>query len=78
MTAYATVRSNRAARLSPMKSAHALGALLAGFVSTLVFHQGTLAIFHAADLTTRAPYAMAPTAPFHVPAVVSLALWGGV
>lgn len=55
-----------------------LTAFIAGFLSTLVFHQGALAILHAAALTTRAPYLATPTSPFHVPAFVSLAFWGGV
>jgi hypothetical protein len=55
-----------------------LTAFVAGFLSTLVFHQGALAILHAAGLTTRAPYSTTPMWPFHVPAVVSLAFWGGV
>lgn len=52
-------------------------AFLAGFFSTLVFHQGTLAILHAAGATSRTPFSMAPTAPLKVPAVLSLAFWGG-
>jgi hypothetical protein len=51
---------------------------LAGFLSTLVFHQGVLALLYAAGATPRAPYAMAPVAPFHVPQVISLAFWGGL
>jgi hypothetical protein len=53
-------------------------AFLAGFLSTLVFHQGTLAILHAAGATKRSPYSMAHTAPLGVPAVLSLAFWGGL
>ncbi len=53
-------------------------AFLAGFSSTLVFHQGLLAILHAAGASPRAAYSMEPTAPFHVPAVLSLAFWGGL
>jgi hypothetical protein len=55
-----------------------LKAFLAGFFSTLVFHQGLLAILHAAGVSPRAPYAMNPTKPFGVPAVISLAFWGGI
>jgi hypothetical protein len=55
-----------------------LKAFLAGFLSTLLFHQGMLAILHAAGATARKPYAMDPTAPLRVPAVISLAFWGGV
>lgn len=53
-------------------------AFAAGFISTLTFHQGTLAVLHKAGLWPKPPYPMAPTQPFHIPAVLSLALWGGV
>ena len=53
-------------------------AFLAGFLSTLVFHQGLPAILHATGASPRAAYSMEPTAPFRVPAFVSLAFWGGV
>jgi hypothetical protein len=53
-------------------------AFVAGFVSTLLFHQGILALFHAADPKVPAPFSMAATAPFQVPAVISLAFWGGL
>jgi hypothetical protein len=56
----------------------ALKAFLAGFLSTLIFHQGMLSILHASGATTRGPYSMDATKPFHVPAVISLAFWGGV
>jgi hypothetical protein len=55
-----------------------LKAFVAGFLSTLVFHQGLLAILHAAGGTPRAAYSLDPTQPFGVPAVLSLAFWGGV
>jgi hypothetical protein len=52
-------------------------AFVAGFISTLVFHQGVLALLHA---TTQAPapFDMTATAPLHVPRVISLAFWGGI
>jgi hypothetical protein len=53
-------------------------AFLAGFFSTLVFHQGLLAILHTAGASPRAAYSMEPVAPLRVPAVLSLAFWGGV
>jgi hypothetical protein len=53
-------------------------AFLAGFFSTLIFHQGALAILHAAGATPRAPYSMNSTPPLGVPAVFSLAFWGGL
>lgn len=51
---------------------------VAGFLSTLIFHQGMLALLHAAGATPRVPYVMTPTPPFGVPQVLSLAFWGGV
>ena len=53
-------------------------AFLAGFLSTLVFHQGVLAILHRAGATTRKPWVLTSTPPFGVPSVVSLAFWGGL
>jgi hypothetical protein len=55
-----------------------LYAFAAGFVSTLTFHQGTLALLHVAGLWPKPPFPMTPTAPFRVPAVISLAFWGGI
>ena len=51
---------------------------IAGFIATLVFHQGVLALLHAAGATPRAPFVMTPAPPFGVPQVLSLAFWGGV
>ena len=53
-------------------------AFLAGLISTLTFHQGTLFALHKAGLWPKPPYSMDPTKPFNIPAVISLALWGGV
>lgn len=53
-------------------------AFAAGFISTLSFHQGTLALLYAAGIWPKPPYPMAPTQPLKIPAVISLALWGGV
>ncbi len=58
--------------------ASTIKAFAAGFISTLVFHQGLLAILHAAGASPRKAYSMAPTAPFQIPQVISLAFWGGV
>ena len=55
-----------------------LKAFLAGFLSTLVFHQGILAILHAAGATPRRAYVLDSTPPLGVPAVLSLAFWGGL
>ena len=53
-------------------------AFVAGFLSTLVFHQGALALFHLLEVVPRAPWNLAPVPPLGVPAVLSLAFWGGV
>jgi len=55
-----------------------LKAFIAGFVSTLLFHQGLLWLLYAGGVSPRAPWDMTPVPPLHVPAVVSLAFWGGV
>jgi hypothetical protein len=55
-----------------------LRAFFAGFLSTLVFHQGMLALLHALRISPRAPFAVEQTRPFGVPQVISLAFWGGV
>lgn len=54
-----------------------LKAFLAGFASTLLFHQGLLALLHSAGATSYAAYSMQATAPLHVPQAFSLAFWGG-
>ncbi len=55
-----------------------LKSFIAGFASTLVFHQGMLALLRLASPQAPAPFNMAATGPFGVPAVISLAFWGGV
>ncbi len=61
---------------------------VAGFIATLVFHQGTaFLLYHFGnDMPsvvsvfgrTAAPFNMAPTKPFGVPVVISQAFWGGI
>jgi len=51
---------------------------IAGFLATLIFHQLTLALLWAAGVAPFGPFPMAATQPFGVPAVFSLAFWGGV
>lgn len=50
----------------------------AGFISTLTFHQGTLAMLSVVGMTNRSAFSFTPTLPLHVPGVLSLAFWGGV
>lgn len=55
-----------------------LKAFGAGYIATLLFHQGVLALLHATNPEVPAPFNMTPTEPLGVPAVVSLAFWGGL
>ena len=50
----------------------------AGFLSTLVFHQGILGVVYLAGIAPVKPFNMNPTVPLGLPAVISLALLGGV
>jgi hypothetical protein len=51
---------------------------VAGFLATIIFHQLTLAVLWAAGIAPLRPFVMAATQPFGLPAMISLALWGGV
>jgi hypothetical protein len=51
---------------------------VAGFIATLTFHQFALWLLREAAIAPFSPYNMTATAPFGVPAVFSLAFWGGV
>jgi hypothetical protein len=62
---------------SPLARWLAVG-FIAGALAVLIFHQGAAALLHALDMTPRAPYSMAATAPFGIPALWSIAFWGGV
>jgi hypothetical protein len=53
-------------------------AFIAGFLSTLVFHQGLLTVLWWSGMLPRVPYDMTPVPPLGLPAVISLAFWGGV
>lgn len=55
-----------------------LRGFLAGFASTLVFHQGALYVLNLLTGAGRAVWSMAPVPPLGVPAVISLAFWGGL
>ena len=52
-------------------------AFVAGFLATLTFHQGMVALLHVLG-PAPAPFNLAPTAPLGVPAVFSLAFFGGL
>jgi len=53
-------------------------AFVAGFLATLVFHQGLALAFYVTGLAPNPPFNMAPRPPLGVPAVFSLAFWGGI
>lgn len=55
-----------------------LKSFIAGFLATLTFHQGLVAVLSAAGVIGASAYNLAPTAPLGVPAVISLAFWGGI
>lgn len=50
----------------------------AGFISTLIFHQGVFGIFYLLGIIPRAPFNFSPVPPFGVPSVISLAFFGGL
>ena len=60
------------------RAIHFIKPFIAGFVSTLVFHQGLLTLFYLAAVVPRAPYDLRAVPPLAIPAVISLAFWGGV
>lgn len=62
-----------------MKSAkqHLL-AFTAGFLATLVFHRGLIALLHLVGFLPIQPFNMMPTIPFGVPSVMSLSFFGGL
>lgn len=51
---------------------------IAGFLATLVFHQLTLLVLSVTGIAPFGAYPMSPVPPLGVPAVLSLAFWGGV
>lgn len=51
---------------------------IAGFIATLVFHQGVWAGLYAAGSVPKAAWDMTAVPPLGVPAVISLAFFGGL
>jgi hypothetical protein len=60
------------------KPARLFYGFIAGFFATLIFHQLTLALLWAIGYAPSPPFSMAYTKPLAVPAVFSLAFWGGI
>lgn len=53
-------------------------AFIAGFLATLIFHQGLFMLFYLGGVVPVAPFNLTPVPPFGVPAVFSLAFFGGL
>ncbi|MEO6698584.1 MAG: hypothetical protein ABIR53_03360 [Paraperlucidibaca sp.] len=56
----------------------ALKAFAAGFIATLLFHQGLFNLFYSVGMVAVPAFNMTPSHPLGVPAVISLAFWGGL
>ena len=50
----------------------------AGFLATLIFHQLSVWVLWTVGVSPFGPFSMAVTKPFGLPAVISLAVWGGI
>ena len=53
-------------------------AFAAGFISVFLFHQGMLIFLNQIGFTQSTPYPINSTQPFGIPAIWSMAFWGGV
>lgn len=53
-------------------------AFFSGFLATLVFHQGLFGLFYLAGVVPVGPFNLSPVPPLGVPAVASLAFFGGL
>ena len=51
---------------------------IAGFLATLLFHQVAMALLWKIGMAPGPPFQIAPRPPFGIPAVFSLAFWGGI
>ena len=50
---------------------------IAGFLATITFHQMALWVLWKAGVAPFRPYVFTAVPPFGIPAVISLAIWGG-
>lgn len=62
----------------PINGKQLFAGFFAGVFATLIFHQLVLAILWGLGIAPFAPFSMAPTHPFGLPAVISLAFWAGI
>jgi hypothetical protein len=51
---------------------------IAGFLSTLIFHQGLFGLLYILGAVPVAPYNMTPVGMLGVPAILSLSFFGGI
>ena len=51
---------------------------ISGFLATLIFHQGLLAVFYVLGVVPNPPYNMNPVGFLSIPSVVSLSFFGGL
>ena len=80
MSGYATTTTTTAGDrvAGPITARTLLLGFVAGVVSVLVFHQGTVWLLHMAGQVPNAPYGMRPIPPFGVPQIVNSCFWGGL
>lgn len=57
---------------------HWLWSFIAGFISTLIAHQGLFQLLYLTGRIDRAAWNLTPVPPLGIPSVISLAFWGGV
>jgi len=53
-------------------------AFISGFFATLIFHQGLIGLLYLVGIFPFTPFNMTATEPLGIPAVVSLAFFGGL
>ena len=64
--------------MTQTSSRRLLFGFIAGFLATLIFHQLTLAVLWGLGIAPFGPFNFAAVPPLGIPAVISLAFWGGV
>ncbi|HHP0488742.1 hypothetical protein LCA30_20505 [Vibrio harveyi] len=53
-------------------------AFIAGFLSTLVFHQGSALILYIMGIVNSTPFDMSPVEPLGIPKIFSISFFGGL
>lgn len=74
----ATLRGSAVERDGEAAGRLALLGFLAGVLSVLVFHQGTVWLLNQAGVLPNGPFRVTPIPPFGVPQIVNQAFWGGL